>query len=141
MNNCGDFVHMHVAERGVLRKMMKIAKKKVMILFLAQICFLYWLNPFVIVLASFLQRNYHVREKILMLIDNWQEAFGGPGSRHPQYYAAFHSLLVSFAKKCNLHKSFLGQVRKLAKNLMQQCYFHMHVYVRACVVSIIEHVR
>ncbi|XP_027904636.1 TOM1-like protein 9 isoform X2 [Vigna unguiculata] len=66
IKNCGDIIHMHVAERDVLHEMVKIAKKKT---------------------------NYHVREKILALIDSWQEAFGGPRSRYPQYYAAYQELV------------------------------------------------
>ncbi|XP_022636512.1 TOM1-like protein 9 isoform X2 [Vigna radiata var. radiata] len=66
IKNCGDIVHMHVAERDVLHEMVKIAKKKI---------------------------NYQVRDKILVLIDSWQEAFGGPRSRYPQYYAAYQELL------------------------------------------------
>ena len=29
MKNCGDMVHMHVAEKGVIHEMVRIAKKKV----------------------------------------------------------------------------------------------------------------
>ncbi|XP_071692256.1 TOM1-like protein 9 isoform X2 [Rutidosis leptorrhynchoides] len=66
MKNCGDFVHMHVAERDLLHEMVKILKKK---------------------------PDIHVKEKILILIDTWQETFGGARARYPQYYAAYHELL------------------------------------------------
>lgn len=66
VKNCGDIVHMHVAEKNVLHEMVKIARKK---------------------------PDTHVKEKILILIDTWQEAFGGPRARYPQYYAAYQELL------------------------------------------------
>ncbi|XP_009125501.2 TOM1-like protein 9 isoform X2 [Brassica rapa] len=66
VKNCGDMVHMHVAEKGVIHEMVRIAKKK---------------------------PDFHVKEKILVLIDTWQEAFGGPRARYPQYYAGYQELL------------------------------------------------
>ncbi|KAL8153301.1 hypothetical protein V2J09_011061 [Rumex salicifolius] len=66
IKNCGDIVHMHVAEKNVLQEMIKIVKKK---------------------------PDLQVKEKILILIDTWQEAFGGPRARYPQYYAAYQDLL------------------------------------------------
>ncbi|XP_042461514.1 TOM1-like protein 9 isoform X2 [Zingiber officinale] len=66
VKNCGDIVHMHVAEKDILHEMVKIFKKK---------------------------SDFHVKEKILILIDTWQEAFGGPRARYPQYFAAYQELL------------------------------------------------
>ncbi|ONK67038.1 uncharacterized protein A4U43_C06F15010 [Asparagus officinalis] len=67
IKNCGDVVHMHVAEKDVLHEMVKIVKKK---------------HP-----------DFRVKEKILSLIDTWHEAFGGPRARYPQYFAAYQELL------------------------------------------------
>ncbi|KAL2543549.1 ENTH/VHS/GAT family protein [Forsythia ovata] len=66
VKNCGEVVHIHVAEKGVLHEMVKIVKKK---------------------------PDFHVKEKILVLIDTWQEAFGGPRARYPQYFSAYQDLL------------------------------------------------
>ncbi|CAI9784851.1 unnamed protein product [Fraxinus pennsylvanica] len=66
VKNCGDIVHMHVAEKDLLHEMVKIVKKK---------------------------PDFHVKEKILVLIDTWQEAFGGPRARYHQYFVAYQDLL------------------------------------------------
>ncbi|CAK9168931.1 unnamed protein product [Ilex paraguariensis] len=65
VKNCGDYVHSQIAERNILQDMIKIVKKKT---------------------------GMHVRNKILAMLDSWQEAFGGPGGKHPQYYWAYDEL-------------------------------------------------
>ncbi|PON53562.1 Target of Myb protein [Parasponia andersonii] len=75
VKNCGDYVHFQIAERNILGEMIKIVKKKA---------------------------DMQVREKILVLLDSWQEAFGGPGGKHPQYYYAYEELRrsgVEFPKR------------------------------------------
>lgn len=65
VKNCGEHVHFQIAERNVLPEMIKIVKKKT---------------------------DMRVRDKILVLIDSWQEAFGGRGGKYPQYYFAYEEL-------------------------------------------------
>ncbi|KAL2500394.1 TOM1-like protein 2 [Forsythia ovata] len=65
VKNCGDYVHFQIAERSILQEMVKIVRKKT---------------------------DMHVRDKILVLIDSWREAFGGSGGRYPQYYIAYEDL-------------------------------------------------
>ncbi|XP_008799838.2 TOM1-like protein 6 [Phoenix dactylifera] len=65
VKNCGDYVHFQVVDRDILEEMIKIVRKKT---------------------------DMQVRDKILVLLDSWQEAFGGPGGKHPQYYWAYAEL-------------------------------------------------
>lgn len=65
IKNCGDIVHHQVAAKDVLHEMVKIAKKK---------------------------KDMRVRDKIIVLFDTWQEAFGGPAGRYPQYYMGYDEL-------------------------------------------------
>ncbi|KAL6853755.1 hypothetical protein ACP4OV_019784 [Aristida adscensionis] len=62
MKNCGEYVQFEVSEQHILQEMVKIIQKK---------------------------NDMRVRDKILLLLDSWHEAFGGPGSKYPQYHWAY----------------------------------------------------
>ncbi|KAL9661247.1 hypothetical protein QQ045_026069 [Rhodiola kirilowii] len=65
VKNCGDYVHFQIVDRNLLQEMVKIVRKKA---------------------------DTNVRNKILVLLDSWQEAFGGPGGKYPQYYWTYEEL-------------------------------------------------
>ncbi|TVU19826.1 hypothetical protein EJB05_36001 [Eragrostis curvula] len=65
MKNCGEHVHFEVVEQHVLQEMVKLVQKR---------------------------HDMQVRDKALLLLDSWQEAFGGPGGKYPQYYWAYIEL-------------------------------------------------
>ncbi|XP_074311869.1 TOM1-like protein 6 [Silene latifolia] len=65
VKNCGEYIHFQIAERKILDELIKIVKKK---------------------------GDMHVRDKILILLDSWQEAFGSPGGKYSQYYWACDEL-------------------------------------------------
>ncbi|KVH94922.1 ENTH/VHS-like protein [Cynara cardunculus var. scolymus] len=65
VKNCADHLHSQIAERKILQEMIKIVKKRT---------------------------HMRVREKILVLIDTWQEAFGGRRGKHAHYHHAYEEL-------------------------------------------------
>ncbi|KAM7526569.1 hypothetical protein LguiA_016471 [Lonicera macranthoides] len=75
VKNCGDGVHFQIVERNILQEMIKIVKKNA--------------------LSYLVEMDVNVREKILVLLSSWQEAFGGHGGRYPQYYWAYEELRCS----------------------------------------------
>ncbi|XP_047327863.1 TOM1-like protein 8 [Impatiens glandulifera] len=66
VKNCGDVIHANVVDKDLLCDMVKMAKKK---------------------------PDFRVKEKILILIDTWQEALGGARAKHSQFYASYLDLL------------------------------------------------
>lgn len=49
---------------------------------------------------GFLQNiDIRVRDKILVLLDSWQQSFGGPMGKFPQYYWAYDELRVCMVEK------------------------------------------
>ncbi|KAF8703759.1 hypothetical protein HU200_031849 [Digitaria exilis] len=65
MKNCGENVHFEVVDQHVLQEIVKIVQKR---------------------------HDMQVRDKALLLLDSWQEAFGGPGGKYPQYYWSYIEL-------------------------------------------------
>ncbi|KAK3020881.1 hypothetical protein RJ639_047193 [Escallonia herrerae] len=98
VKNCGDYVHFQIAEKNVLQEMIKIVKKKAnneptrgnhVKIRIPEV-------------KRDTETDMHVRDKILVMLDSWQEAFGGAGGKHPQYYWAYEELRrsgVEFPKR------------------------------------------
>ncbi|EPS66972.1 hypothetical protein M569_07804, partial [Genlisea aurea] len=81
VNNCGDIVHMYIAEKELPYEMLKIVRKK----------------------KFSLQPDLQVKEKILTLMDAWQRSFGRSLTKYPQYISAYQELLrlgAVFPQRC-----------------------------------------
>jgi hypothetical protein len=48
-----------------------------------------------------MQLNLEIRDKILVLLHEWQNTFGGPQGKFPQYHEACQDLIVSIIS-CNV---------------------------------------
>ncbi|KAG2335072.1 hypothetical protein Bca52824_006252 [Brassica carinata] len=70
LKNCGEFVHSHIAEKHVLEDMVKIIVRK--------------------------KGDFEVRNKILILLDTWNEAF--TTRKYPHYNWAYRELIRSGVK-------------------------------------------
>ncbi|KAI3931788.1 hypothetical protein MKW98_012198 [Papaver atlanticum] len=66
INNCGEHIHRHVLDMGILPILVKIVKKK---------------------------KDLPVRENICRLLDATQASLGGASGKFPQYYAAYSELV------------------------------------------------
>uniref|UniRef100_A0A2P2KFE5 Uncharacterized protein MANES_13G078500 n=3 Tax=Rhizophora mucronata TaxID=61149 RepID=A0A2P2KFE5_RHIMU len=77
MNNIGDSVHQQVINTGVLPILVKIVKKKT---------------------------ELPVRERIFLLLDATQTAFGGAAGKFPQYYSAYFDLVSAGVKFPQRHQ-------------------------------------
>jgi hypothetical protein len=79
----------------------------------------------------FFQNDMLVRDKILLLLDSWQEAFGGPGSKYPQYHFAYLEVKV-----CNkFHDCSLRSIEALFRHGM----WNDHDYKRHVMYSCVQH--
>ncbi|KAF2554886.1 hypothetical protein F2Q68_00013806, partial [Brassica cretica] len=99
--NCGECVYQLIVERDILPDMVKIVKKKVLLRTISHLTFelvIYFISIMKFAYSGNLPNSLmqpadlSVREKILSLLDTWQEAFGGSGGRFPQYYNAYNEL-------------------------------------------------
>ncbi|GAB2229536.1 hypothetical protein Drorol1_Dr00013782 [Drosera rotundifolia] len=71
VKNCGEHIHYHILQKKILDEMMILAKRRA---------------------------EMQVRDKALVLLDSWQEEFGGPGTKYAQYYWACDELRSSGVK-------------------------------------------
>ncbi|XP_038989709.1 TOM1-like protein 5 isoform X2 [Phoenix dactylifera] len=96
MNNCGEHIHRHVIDNGLLPILVKIVKKKT---------------------------DLPVRERIFLLLDATQTALGGASGKFPQYYTAYYDLVsagVQFPQRPRVRPAEQPASKVQAKNLSSQ---------------------
>lgn len=127
---------MHVADRNILPMMVKIFKKRVGSYFKSHVCICFSSNEGCSKFFSAqLQPDYSVKEKILILVDTWQEAFGGARARYPQYFSAYQELLVCLLRLSLLKLYETSCIDQNTFPLTLYFVYNSHVFRTCCYAS------
>lgn len=140
MNNCGEHIHRHVIDNGLLPILVKIVKKKVCPYLIVNYHLFNWkLFPikfhfrhawnFQKECFTLLQTDLPVRERIFLLLDAMQTALGGASGKFPQYYAAYYDLVVgSDIRLHKLRSTFYPCDMCLLRWFILDLHFHMTIF-------------